>query len=313
MTTMLGIDLSTLGDQFGGYTPGRTLIIDGDGPAYAAAATVKTLSTGIKRFHTAVLTQAFLAKAEFVEVHLTANTSNKAGRFNILAAKPYQGNRTSKAKPPLLEPLRQAIAHRENWLPEYSDCTMHYVLEADDGMIQSAYRLKEHGVIWSEDKDLRMTPYPYFDRKSGQVVVPTGFGSLHMEYTEKAGTAKCLGLGRKFFWAQMLMGDTADHIQGVAKLDGKLCGPVGAFQYLDPINDESEAANAVIDAYRAIDQNPIPEAWLLWLLRWHGDTAWLYFNELQWSPANRAFLDDCVYRQWFKAAEPKEEYNDVPY
>lgn len=307
-----GIDLSKLGDQFGGYTPGRTLILDADGPAYACAATVKTLGTGLRKFQQFILAQMFMAKAERAELHLTASTSAKAGRFNVIAAKPYQGNRDGKAKPALLEPLRQAIAHESNWLREY-DAQMHHILEADDGMIQSAYRLGESGVIWSEDKDLRMTPHLYFCRKTNQIIKVIGFGTLYMEVTP-AGQKKCLGYGLKFFWAQMMMGDTADHIQGVKTLAGKNCGAVGAFDYLDPIEDENECANAVIDAYRAINQNPIPEGWLLWLLRRDGDTFWIYLNELQWSPANRAYLDECVRREWFRKVEQKEEeFEDAPF
>lgn len=304
-----GVDLSSLGSQFEGYTPGRTLIIDADGPAYAAAATVKTVPTGLRKFQQHILAQMFMAKAERAELHLTASTSAKAGRFNIIAAKPYQGNRDGKAKPPLLEPLRQAIAHESNWLQEY-DATMHHILEADDGMMMSAYLLGKDGVIWSEDKDLRMTPFLYFERETGQLIEVKGFGSLYVKIAG-SGTKKVLGYGRKFFWAQMLMGDTADNIQGVAKLNGKLCGPVAAYDLLNPVDDENEAANLVIDAYRAINQNPIPEGWLLWLLRRPGDTFWVYLNELQWSPANRAFLDDCVQRQWFKQHQQEEEFEDV--
>lgn len=306
-----GIDLSSLGDQFHGHVQGRTLILDGDGPAYVAAATVKTLPTAIRRMQTAILTQLFLTKAENAIVHLTANTSAKAGRFNIIAAKPYQGNRESKAKPPLLEACRQALAQRENWLPEF-EVQMHHILEADDGMMMDAYRLKEHGIIWSDDKDLRMTPYAYWEQETQTIENTHGFGRLWLKQMTK--TRKCLGLGKKFFWAQMLMGDQADNIQGVAKLDGKLCGPVGAFDLLNPVHCEHEVANLVIDAYRAIDQNPIPEGWLLWMLRWDGDTFWKYAMELQWSPANLQFLHDCVNRKWFTVPEAKhEEFEDAPW
>lgn len=301
-----GIDLASLGDQFHGHVQGRTLIMDGDGPAYVAAATVKTLPTAIRKMQSIILTQLFLTKAQNATVHLTAATSHKAGRFDIIAAKPYQGNRKSKSKPPLLEACRQALAQRENWLPEF-EVVMHHVLEADDGMIQEAYRLKEHGLIWSDDKDLRMTPENYWCQKTASILTGYGFGKLWLD--SSTSTTKCLGVGKMFFWAQMLMGDTADNIQGVKLLDGKLCGAVAAFNRLGSITDESECANAVIDAYRAIDQNPIPEGWLLWLLRRDGDTFWIYLNELQWSPANRAFLDDCVHRVWFK----QREYEDVPF
>lgn len=300
-----GVDTSKLGDQFEGFVPGRTLILDGDGPAYVAAATSKTLPTAVKRMQQAILTHMFSTGAEHARVHLTAQTSAKAGRYNVIAAKPYQGQREGKAKPALLESTRQAIANPEHWLPQF-EVIMHHVLEADDGMMQDAYIYKENGIIWSEDKDLRMTPYPYWERKVGKIVVPGTYGSVYMDATP-SGTAKCLGYGRAFFWAQMLMGDTADNIQGVKTLDGKLCGPVGAYAALAGAKSEDEAANIVISAYRAIDQNPIPEGWLLWMLRHTGDTFWQYLEEVRLSEANRAFVNDCVSRPWFVVPERKEE------
>lgn len=310
---LTGIEFAKLGNQFEGHVQGRTLILDADGPVYVASATVKTLPTAIRKFQQIILTQLFMTKAENAILHLTSSTSHKAGRFNVLAAKPYQGNRDGKAKPALLEATRQAVANPENWLKEY-EVVMNHVLEADDAMIIDAYRLKEHGVIWSEDKDLRMTPYPYYDKKSGVVLPSAGFGSLYMSYSDTTGIGKCLGQGLKFFWAQMLMGDTTDNIKGILKLGGKLCGAKGAFEYLDYITDETYCANAVINAYRAIDQNPIPEGWLLWLLRSPTDTFWAYLNELDWTPANRVFLDDCVRREWFKQPEEQqEEFEDAPF
>lgn len=307
-----GVDLSKLGDQFSGHVQGRTLILDGDGPAYVAAATVKTLPTAVRKMQQIILTQMFNTGAENAIVHLTASTSHKAGRFNIIAAKPYQGNRKDKAKPALLEATRQAIANRENWLPEF-EVVMNHIVEADDAMIIDAYRLKEHGVIWSDDKDLRMTPYPYWEKKRGQIVQPTngGYGSLFEDYTP-AGQHKCYGYGRKFFWAQMLMGDTADNVQGVAKLDGKLCGSKGAFTALNLVASEDAAANLVINAYREVNQNPIPEGYLLWLLRTPSDSFWLYLSELNLNQGNLAYVEDCVRRVWFKKPETKE-FNDVPF
>ena len=45
-----GVDISALPDQFQSAVPGRTLIIDGDGPCYVAAATVKRLDTALRNF-----------------------------------------------------------------------------------------------------------------------------------------------------------------------------------------------------------------------------------------------------------------------
>ena len=296
-----GIDTATLGNQFSGVKQGRVLISDGDGPAYVVAATVKTLPTAIRRYQQSVLEHMFLAQAETARVHLTHERSAKNGRFKIIAQKPYQGQRKGSAKPPLLGAVRAAVAQPSNWLSEY-DVTMHHILEADDGMIIDAYRLKEHGIIRSDDKDLRMTPYPYYDIKTGKIFDTDPFGRLYLDTS--GSQTKLYGHSLKFFWAQMLMGDTADNIKGILKLDGKLCGPAAAFAALDPLDNIEKVCNFVIGAYREIGQNPLPEGWLLWLLRYEGDSFWQYLSELPFLDINRRYLDECVRLPWFNNEVP---------
>ena len=292
-----GIDPALLGDEFGSYKPGDILILDGDLPAYAVAATVKTVPTAVRHFQQRMLQAMFLAECGQLHVHLTHEDSLKAGRFMVKATKPYQGQRSGSAKPPLLGAVRRAVTEPENWLPEY-DVVMHEMLEADDGMMMQAYHYKEFGIIRSEDKDLRMTPYRYYDIAKGVVFAPDPVGHLYMSMTP-SGTRKLLGHSLKFFWAQLVMGDTADNIKGLTKLYGKNVGPVDTFDLLGPIKDINEIANCVIDQYRAINQNPIPEAWLLWLLRYPGDSFWRYCHELEWSPVNWAYLNECITRDWY--------------
>lgn len=292
-----GVDPTKAGDQFFGCVAGRTLILDGDGPAYRAAATVKRLDTALRNYQKDILTQIFLTKAQDCRIHLTASGCDKAGRYRIKAVKPYQGNRKDKPKPSLLEPLRQAIAQRENWLPEYS-VVMHHLVEADDGMMQDAYRLGSDGIIWSDDKDLSMTPYLYWDREKAVIRPSEPVGWLAPKYTP-SGTLKCVGQGPLFFWAQMLMGDTADHVQGILRFNGKACGPDGALKALAHCTDIHVAANIVLDAYRVIGQNPLPEGWMLWLLRWHGDNFWEYATSLNLTEQNREYLIECRARDWF--------------
>lgn len=297
-----GVDVSALPAQFSGVR-GRTLIIDGDGPCYVAAATVKRLDTAIRKFHQAVLTLMFITNAEALRIHLTSHASYKAGRFLVRAAKPYQGNRKSKQKPALLEPLREALANRQNWLEEYDySVTLHRVLEADDGMMVDAYRFAENGIIVSADKDLRMTPYPWYDEKTSRVLPSEDLGWLTPAHTP-AGTAKLIGRGRLFFWAQMLMGDTADNVQGLLRYNGQKIGPVLAYDVLKNVKSEQEAANIVLDAYRAIDQNPIAEGWLLWLLRTTDDDVWKYLQGLALTDENASFLDRKVREPWFNTPE----------
>lgn len=291
-----GIDTSALPDQFQSAVPGRTLIIDGDGPCYAAAATAKRLDTALRNFQQEILKRMFLAGASDCRIHLTSRDSDKHGRFRVKACKPYQGNRKNKSKPPLLEPLRELVADNSTWLDDYS-VLLHRELEADDGMIQDAYRLGENGVICSEDKDLRMTPYPYYEIDRGQVQPSQPVGWVSIKHTP-SGTPKLTGQGPLFFWAQMLMGDAADNVQGLTRYKGKLCGAVCAFDVLKDVRCIHDAANIVLDAYREINQNAVAEGWLLWLTRWHKDNVIQYMRELNLTPANRDFIEDCVLRDW---------------
>lgn len=297
-----GFDTSVLPDLFGGYTKDRVLILDGDGPCYVASSTAKRLDTAVKRFQEKVLTLMYLTGSTSCRVHLTARDSEKFGRGRVIASKPYQGNRKGKAKPPLLEPLREAVAENSTWLPEYS-VVLHKFYEADDGMMQDAYLHKEDGVIYSDDKDLRMTPYLYYEQGRGEVMPSQPHGFVSLKHTP-AGTAKLAGQGPMFFWGQLLMGDTADNIRGLQLYQGSLCGAVGAYKILMDVRDTTEAANIVIDAYREINQNVIAEAWLLWLTRTHDDNVIKYFSELNLSEANAAFVQDCIHREW---VTPKKE------
>lgn len=288
-------------EQFPKAEKGRVLILDADSDAYVVTAKVKTLPTAIRNFQRAVLEHMFLAQAETAEVHLTARSSLKAGRASIKASKPYQGNRIGKARPPLLEPLREAMALEENWLPEFT-VEVHDVLEADDACMISSYYLQERGVLSSDDKDLRVTPWPYYDRRKGVVREACGWGSL-WEYVTPGGSFNIEGHGEIFLWAQMLMGDTADNIQGIERYQGKRCGPVKTWELLgnlpEELNTPEYVINLVLDGFREADQNPLPEGWLLHMLRSKDDDFYKYLTEKPISKENWAFIMECMDRDWF--------------
>lgn len=309
MRVIHGVDLGTVNeDQFHGCVQGRTLILDGDGPCYVASATTKRLDTALRRFQQEVLKRMFMAGAQNCHVHLTAHNSDKHGRFRVKAFKPYQGNRTSKAKPALLEPLRELVADNSTWLEEY-DVLLHRELEADDGMMQDAYRLGEHGVISSEDKDLRMTPFLYYELDRGTVAASQPIGHVTLKCTE-AGNVKLAGQGPMFFWGQMLCGDQADNIRGIDRFNGKLCGPALAYEVLKDCTSVHDAANIVIDGYRNINQNVLAEGWLLWLTRRPGDNVVKYMNELDLTTQNADFVQDCLRRDWVLPKEDNARTDD---
>ena len=302
----LKVSPDSLPDQFGGKIAGTTLILDGDSACYVIAATVKTIPTAIRHFQMEVLKLMFLTKTEDARVHLTASDSLKAGRGSIIAAKPYQGNRTGKAKPALLEAVRQAVSDPANCLPEYT-VELHRNLEADDACMIDAYRLRDKGVLCSADKDLKLSPYPYYSRSTGQVMAGAGFGYVELEQTP-SGIVKMGGAGRKFFWAQMLMGDAADNVRGLALYQGKPIGAVTAYQVLSACkDDESAVANEVLDLYAQIDQNPLPEGWLMWLLRTPDDNFWRYVTSLKLRPDIREYLQYCLQKKWFNTHEDEHD------
>lgn len=299
-------DLDSLPTMFERSVQGRTLILDSDFPAYQAAATVKRLETAITRFQTLVETERFVVGAEFVEVHLTPTGCNKCRRYDYPTVKPYQGQRTGP-KPALLQPLRSAIQTHEwpdNWAVfGWMD------READDGMIMRGLLHGDNGIISSGDKDLCLTSGPYWIIDEGRLnIIENRFGWIKPSETP-SGTKKVLGHGTKFFWAQMLMGDSADNVKGIIQFNRANCGPVAAWDILKNVQTEDEAANLVLRAYSKIQQDPLAEAQCLWLRRSDDDCAYRYLCELDLDADLRAWLDALhVYHQ--QVLEIKQSIKD---
>ena len=292
-------------DTFKNFILGRTVIIDGDDACYSCSAGAAKLSTAQKRFKTATYEIMFLTKAQFARVHLTPKGCYKNGRHLLLGVKPYQGNRKGKPKPALLEMLRDTATE------VFKDDTdvdvfpqMYY--EADDACVMDAYTV-QNCIMWSKDKDLNLAPCTRYHIETGkELTITNRFGWIGSRFTESL-KEKADGHGTKFFWLQMLMGDTADNVKGILKYNGKLCGELTALEILRNVETEDTAANLVLDAYRAINQNPVPEAEALWLLRSPDDSASGYIWSLVLSDENRAFFSDCYNRKWKMT---QEEYNE---
>lgn len=305
-----GVSQDDLEDQFEGCVVGRTLIMDGDGAAYKATADAKKMDTAIRRFTTLIYEAMYLTKAEFARVHLTPKGCYKNGRHLLLGAKPYQANRGGKPKPPLLEPLR-SMASGLFQPHENIQVFPQYQVEADDAIMMDAYTV-ENSIVWSEDKDLNIVPCPKYCITTGRILMlapGTRFGWTGERYTD-SGKLKPDGRGTKFFWLQMLMGDTADNVKGILKFDGKLCGEVAALTALKGIECENHCANLVLNAYRAINQNPLPEAEALWLARTPDDSAASYIWSLDLTERNRQFILDCFNRKYKLTDDEYKELQD---
>lgn len=180
--------------------------------------------------------------------HVTPSGSTKGGRPDQAIQQEYQANRKDREnKPEFLDQVRAYIGRELNG-------AVHMHQEADDGMAQALYEADDPHlcVVASKDKDLRMVPGLHLDFDSGRVVNADKFG--YIEVDSSKSSKKVVGWGSKFFWAQMLMGDTADNIKGLPVVDGGVVmgvKPSAAYMKamkawidLPPIADQTDAQKA---------------------------------------------------------------------
>lgn len=213
--------------------PGRTAHIDADFMSYQVSAETRDELDGLKprksfedmqyNARRAAEHLMRLAGAEKAVLHVTPAGSNKGGRYEQAVQKEYQGNRVAKEKPEFLDKIRHFIVQELGGIP-------HLDQEADDGLAQANYNARGPGGTWSEsnlsvivsaDKDLCMVPGLHCNPTTGEMFcVGDAFGSIYLD--DSGSSTKLKGWGTKFFWAQCLMGDTADNIQGLPSIPGRV-------------------------------------------------------------------------------------------
>lgn len=137
---------------------------------------------------------------------------------------------------------------REYMLANY-ECVVAEGFEADDLLsIHQRKRIKElDTIICSRDKDLRITPGLHFSWQCGRQeqwgpVRVTELGELELK-----GGKKLVGNGLKFFYSQVIMGDTVDNIPGLPR-----GGPVLAFNTLNSCETEREMFDKVSELYKKV-------------------------------------------------------------
>lgn len=181
-------------------------------------------------------------------------------RYEVAKTKPYKGTRNGD-KP----------YHYHNitaYLMANYDVKLAVGIEADDLMSIDQVKSEGETVICSRDKDLRITPGWHYGWACGkqpefemQMVDDLGW----IEYNE--GKKKIEGVGMKFFYSQMLTGDTVDNIPGV-----KRCGPKGAYKLLNEAESVDECKRIVTQVYKEKYPENAKEyfteqAQLLWMVR----------------------------------------------
>lgn len=169
----------------------------------------------------------------------TVDTYKPNFRINVAVSKVYKGNR--KQEKPF---------HRDNirlYMLENYECVVANGMEADD--LLSIYQTNAPPlttVICSRDKDLRMVEGLHYGWPCGKQLQygpkpSSKLGELHYDSAKN----KLTGTGSKFFYSQVLTGDTTDNYSGLAG-----CGPKRAYNILDGKESESDLFEAVSGAYR---------------------------------------------------------------
>lgn len=260
-----GINLSELEDktEAGGRSfkvppatvvPGRIAHIDADFLAYEVSAqskydaVPKSLDDMQHNCRERVRKMLIQSGSERVYLHLTPGTSDKGLRYGLAIQKEYQANRKDKEKPQYLHIMR-------DWMAKTFPGKLHQNCEADDGMSSSQYAcaaagINDKSIILSKDKDLRMVPGWHMDWDTGEVTHVQGFGELWFDDKQKLR-----GNGHKWFWAQMIMGDSADNIQGLPCMMNehmtkpKRVGPAAAYSLLNDITNAKDAFQFVKKLY----------------------------------------------------------------
>ena len=296
-----GINLDELGAQLAPPAPSDTvLLLDADQAVYKAASTVKRLDTAIRRFYQLVLEDKFYVNSKTVRAYITPSDNFKCGRFLLPTVKPYQGQRSTRQEIPLKAPLKaHLIANPHEYSAQGIEIIFDYQQEADDLIIADSITFGERGLVSSFDKDMNLCRGPKWNPELGTVdAIDDAYGWI--DYDKSRG--KIVGHGTSFFWAQLLMGDSADNVKGILTLNGKSCGPAKAFDLLKGLSDETKAADVVVRAYAEINQNFLAEAECLWLRRSPDDSAFKYIHPLlegdlqKWCESLHAYNEE--YKAW---------------
>lgn len=247
---------------------GKHVLIDADCVAYWSAATCDDQGEGTAFLRVNMRMNQILdeCRASNYTAYLTGKDNF---RDNIATLQRYKGNRYRPdgsritPQPVYLQECREYIIEEWGGILRHGE-------EADDAL--SIHRAKFPAdnmdyIISSIDKDLRINPGYHHNQNSGEIirVMPI---MKPLDVVEKVSptngkvTKKVEGVGLMFFWAQMLMGDSADWIKGLPKATREMkdrwpnirVGPSGqmtAAHVLSGVESEEDAQERVWFCYKS--------------------------------------------------------------
>jgi hypothetical protein len=179
-------------------------------------------------------------------------------RIDVAKAKPYKGTR-KKEKP----------FHRDNiraYMLNNYECVIANGMEADDMLaIYQTNAAPNTTIICTRDKDLRMVEGMHYGWPCGK---QPQYGPKRVDKLGELTYVnnKLKGEGSKFFYSQLITGDSVDNIPG---LPGG--GPKLAFKLLESATSEGDMFTAVAQGYRDKFGDDwrgqmLEQAYLLWMV-----------------------------------------------
>jgi len=214
-------------------------LIDGDIIAYRAGFSSNELTLAEALLKTDDLVNKTLEDTNYFTEgnHQVFLTGKGNFRFDIAKTAKYKGNRKDSAKPVHLPAIREHLCDKYDAIVSSEE-------EADDLIGIAATDYGKNALVATIDKDMLQIPCFHYH--------------LNKRFLSVVGEFQ----GLKFFYTQILTGDSADNIIGLYK-----CGPVKAKKLLRDCNTEIELWDACVKAYDGDEERVIENARLLWLRR----------------------------------------------
>tara|TARA_Y100000385_G_scaffold283268_1_gene339118 strand:+ start:650 stop:1372 length:723 start_codon:yes stop_codon:yes gene_type:complete len=218
------------------------VLIDGDIIAYRAAFSTEQMGSQDTKDKVDDLIEYILEHTALlpyeIDIDYTVYLTGKENfRYSIAKSYPYKGNRKSVQKPRHLQTARDHMESKYKAVISKGE-------EADDLIAKEAARLDYKACVASIDKDMLQIPCWHFNIVRGDYLQVEPFGGI------------------KFFYTQILTGDTADNIVGLFRV-----GPVKAKKILEDAETEEDLWDCVVKAYDGNEDRVLENARLLWLRR----------------------------------------------
>lgn len=185
--------------------------------------------------------------------------SGKNFRLDVAIQRPYKGTRKAE-KPPFFYEMREFMVTELQAIlsdgEEADDLITIHLWEQFQALLTQRVELGSHThkqlaslVACSKDKDIAISPGWHYNVTDNKLEWVTYLGELFPRWNTSKKTGKVSidqikGNGLKFFYAQMLLGDSVDNYTGIPRMLKK-----DIYAILEPCKSEEELYYAVLGAY----------------------------------------------------------------